>query len=111
MRQVDPAQLQPGGGADVATLTGQSFFPHLIADAFHHGLVVAFSASIGLLLIAIVASAMRGSLRARRRGEHSDQTGLQATVRELAAMGTRTLPPRTSPLFQQAMDEQPSSTR
>ncbi len=60
MGAVDPGQLKPGGGANVTTLTGQSFFPHLIADAFHHGLVVAFSASVFLLLIAIVASAMRG---------------------------------------------------
>ncbi len=60
MTAVDPAQLKPGGGADVATLTGRTFFPHLISDAFHHGLVVAFSASIVLLAIAIVASAMRG---------------------------------------------------
>jgi len=65
---VDPAQLQPGGGADVATLTGRTFFPHLISDAFHFGLVVAFSASIGLLLIAIVASAMRG-----KQFIHADQ--------------------------------------
>ena len=57
---VDPAQLQAAGGADIATLTGREFFPGLISDAFHQGLVVAFSASVVLLLIAIVASALRG---------------------------------------------------
>ncbi|MEO9240583.1 MAG: MFS transporter, partial [Jatrophihabitantaceae bacterium] len=39
--QVDPQQLQPGSGVDVATLTGRSFFPHLIADPFRHGLAIA----------------------------------------------------------------------
>ncbi|GGM07709.1 MFS transporter [Nakamurella endophytica] len=60
LQEVDPAQLQAGGGADVATLTGRTFFPHLISDAFHHGLVVAFTASVVLLLVAVVASALRG---------------------------------------------------
>ena len=90
MGSVDPGQLKPGNGADVATLTGQTFFPHLISEAFHHGLVVAFSASLVLLLIAIVASAMRG-----KHFVHADQgqdltaphheTTLQALAREGAA--------------------------
>ncbi|MEO9238013.1 MAG: hypothetical protein ABI418_07965, partial [Jatrophihabitantaceae bacterium] len=42
------------------TLTGRSFFPHLIADPFRHGLAIAFGASIVMLLIAAVASQMRG---------------------------------------------------
>ncbi len=60
VKQVDPAQLQPGSGVDVTTLTGQQFFPHLISDAFKHGLVIAFGASVVMLLIAAVASLMRG---------------------------------------------------
>ncbi len=60
MGGIDPGQLVAGHGADVATLTGRTFFPRLISDAFHHGLVVAFGASIVLLLIAMVASALRG---------------------------------------------------
>jgi MFS family permease len=60
MTQVAPDQLQPGSGVDVATLTGQSFFPHLIAEPFRHGLAIAFGVSIGMLLIAAVASLMRG---------------------------------------------------
>ncbi|MGI8667867.1 MAG: MFS transporter [Jatrophihabitans sp.] len=59
--QVDPQQLQPGSGVDVATLTGRSFFPHLIADPFRHGLAIAFGASIVMLLIAAVASQLRGA--------------------------------------------------
>jgi len=60
MKQVDPQQLQPGSGVDVGTLTGKAFFPHLISDAFKHGLVIAFVASTIMLLIAAGASLMRG---------------------------------------------------
>ena len=60
MRAVDPSQLQPGHGADVATLTGQTFFPTLISGPFKDGLTVAFSVSIAMLLIATVASMFRG---------------------------------------------------
>ncbi|MEO6500923.1 MAG: MFS transporter [Jatrophihabitantaceae bacterium] len=60
MAQVDPAQLRPGSGVDVATLTGRSFFPHLLAEPFRHGLAIAFGVSIVMLLIAAVASLMRG---------------------------------------------------
>jgi len=68
MTQVAPDQLQPGSGVDVATLTGRSFFPHLIADPFRHGLAIAFGVSIGMLLIAAVASLMRGE-----RYVHADE--------------------------------------
>ncbi len=67
MTQVAPDQLQPGSGVDVATLTGRSFFPHLIADPFRHGLAIAFGVSIAMLLIAAVASLLRGE-----RYVHSD---------------------------------------
>jgi MFS family permease len=88
MKQVDPAQLKPGNGADISTLTGQSFFPHLISDAFHHGLVVAFSASIVLLLIAIVASALRGKHFVN--GDQGDDPGVphhQSTMEAMAREG------------------------
>ncbi len=102
MGAVDPAQLRPGGGADVATLTGHTFFPHLISDAFHHGLVVAFSASLVLLLIAIVASAMRGKQFIHAdQGEHDvrpdltdphPETTLQAMAREGVAIDFPAIP-------------------
>ena len=96
MGAVDPAQLKPGNGADVGTLTGQTFFPHLIADAFHHGLVVAFSASVFLLLIAIVASAMRGKRfvyddKAAAEKPHHESVG-QAIAREGAALEYPAIP-------------------
>jgi len=59
--QIDPQQLQPGSGVDVATLTGRTFFPQLISEPFRHGLAIAFGASIVMLLIAAVASLLRGS--------------------------------------------------
>ncbi|GAA2154654.1 MFS transporter [Actinomadura napierensis] len=52
---------------DVATLTGRSYFPHLIADPFHHGLVIVFSLAIAMSLIAALASLLRG-----RRYVHDD---------------------------------------
>ncbi|MFB4295301.1 MFS transporter [Actinomadura sp. NTSP31] len=52
---------------DAATLTGRSYFPHLIADPFHHGLVIVFSLAIAMSLIAALASLLRG-----RRYVHDD---------------------------------------
>jgi EmrB/QacA subfamily drug resistance transporter len=68
--QLDPQQLQPGSGVDVATLTGRTFFPQLISDPFRHGLTIAFGVSIAMLLIAAVASTLRGD-----RFVHADATG------------------------------------
>jgi MFS family permease len=50
-------QLPP---ADVATLTGPTFFPSLIAGPFQHGLVLVLSFSIAASLVAAAASALRG---------------------------------------------------
>jgi EmrB/QacA subfamily drug resistance transporter len=46
-----------------AALTGQSFFPSLIAGPFHSGLLVVFSVSAALAVLAGLASLMRGSRR------------------------------------------------
>ncbi|MCU1656567.1 MAG: putative transrane efflux pump (multidrug resistance related protein) [Pseudonocardiales bacterium] len=78
MQQVDPAQLRPGSGVDVANLTGPSFFPHLISGPFMHGLLIAFGASILMLLVAAAASMMRGGrfVHADAGGEvHHDTVG------------------------------------
>jgi MFS family permease len=50
----------PGPHADTSAIYGRTFFPHLISDPFRHGLLIAFSASIIMLLIAAAASLMRG---------------------------------------------------
>ena len=44
----------------VAALTGKTFFPRLISQPFHHGLVIVFIVAIAVLLIAAAASALRG---------------------------------------------------
>ncbi|MHB8467017.1 MAG: MFS transporter [Acidimicrobiales bacterium] len=44
-----------------ATVTGRSFFPHLISNPFMHGLRIAFTGSVVLCLVAAGCSWMRGS--------------------------------------------------
>jgi MFS family permease len=46
--------------ADVARLTGTTFFPHLVASPFHHGLVIVFAAAAIMSVIAALVSLMRG---------------------------------------------------
>jgi hypothetical protein len=52
-------QLSP---ADVARITGNSFFPSLISEPFQHGLVLVLAFSTVASLVAAVASALRGGL-------------------------------------------------
>jgi hypothetical protein len=47
---------------DAATISGRSFFPHLIADPFRSGLHEAFAFAIAACLVAAVASWSRGGL-------------------------------------------------
>jgi MFS family permease len=47
--------------ANRGTLTGTSFFPHLIAVPFHQGLSAVFTLAIALSLFAAAASFLRGS--------------------------------------------------
>jgi MFS family permease len=48
------ALQQPGVNAEL--LTGQSFFPHLITEPFHSGLVVVFTAAAVMMVIGLIAS-------------------------------------------------------
>jgi hypothetical protein len=58
--------LEPSGTLDrlpagnEATLTGKQFFPDLISQPFHDGLVVVFLAAAVMSLVAAVASALAG---------------------------------------------------
>jgi hypothetical protein len=52
--------LQQIPAANAAKLTGKEFFPQLISQPFHHGLVVVFTAAAIMMLIGAVASLMRG---------------------------------------------------
>jgi MFS family permease len=45
----------------LAALTGRQFFPHLIASAFHHGLVIVFTAAAAMALAGALVSFLRGS--------------------------------------------------
>jgi MFS family permease len=46
--------------ADRSTLTGREFFPNLISQPFHHGLVIVFTAAIVMSVIGAGASLLRG---------------------------------------------------
>jgi hypothetical protein len=45
---------------NAAVLTGKQFFPNLIADPFHHGLIIVFSAAIAMSLTGALISLLRG---------------------------------------------------
>ncbi|HKB31533.1 MAG TPA: MFS transporter, partial [Streptosporangiaceae bacterium] len=44
----------------VSVLTGMEFFPHLITQPFHHGLIIVFTAATALALVAALVSLLRG---------------------------------------------------
>jgi MFS family permease len=68
--------LGPTGALDslpsehVRTLTGKTFFPHLMTDPFHHGLVVVFLAAAAMMLVAAAASWAAGA-----KYVHDDRPG------------------------------------
>jgi len=90
--------LQP---SDATTLTGKEYFPSLISDPFHHGLVIVFTMSIVMTLIAAAASLLRGG-----RYVHLDEPAevasstlpTQATVSGVEAAEPATSVPPTSHL-------------
>jgi MFS family permease len=45
---------------NAAALTSRGFFPQLLSQPFHHGLVIVFATAMGLLVIAAGASLLRG---------------------------------------------------
>jgi MFS family permease len=55
-----PAALEHLSPAQVANLTGTSFFPRLIAEPFQHGLAIVFLAALVMSLVAAAASWLRG---------------------------------------------------
>ncbi len=60
----------PAGQAQ--TITGRSFFPHLIAGPFHTALIYAFVFAIAACVVAAVASLMRGGKYHHQEIEVSD---------------------------------------
>ncbi len=71
--------------ANAARLTGQSFFPGLISQPFHHGLVIVFLAAVVVLVIAAGASALRG---ARFVHEEGGEAAALATGAATSGAGT-----------------------
>jgi MFS family permease len=63
--------------ADLAVLTGKEFFPSLISEPFHSGLVIVFIAAAIMSIIGAIASVVMG-------GKYLYQTG------SIAAVGPRT---------------------
>ena len=64
----NPVQTLVGNSAlsslpagDRTTLTGREFFPHLISQPFHHGLVIVFAAAVAMSVIGAAASMLRGA--------------------------------------------------
>jgi hypothetical protein len=70
--------------ANVDTLTGKEFFPHLISQPFHHGLVIVFGAAAIMMLVAAAASLTRGT-----RYIHDDSA--EAATAEAEVNESRTL--------------------
>ena len=56
--------------SNVATLTGREFFPRLISEPFHDGLVVVFGAAAAMTVVGALASLLRG-----RRNVHDEVGG------------------------------------
>jgi hypothetical protein len=65
---------------NATVLTGKSFFPQLISQPFHHGLVIVFLMAIGVLIIAAAASAFRGG-----RYVHDEGRGVRLEAASIAA--------------------------
>jgi MFS family permease len=72
-RLVGPQVLGALPPADSSRLTSTTFFPHLIADPFKHGLVIVFAAAIVMSLVAAVASLLRGGRYVHE--EHAEPAG------------------------------------
>jgi MFS family permease len=70
---------------NVAVLTGKRFFPELISQPFHHGLVIVFTTAMALLALAAAVSALRG---ARFVHEEHVADGEPGTTAEAALEGT-----------------------
>jgi MFS family permease len=63
--------------AQRSTLTGKTFFPHLMSAPFHHGLVIVFTAAAVMTLVGAFASLLRGE-----RYVHGDEPAAERAVVE-----------------------------
>ena len=67
---------------NVAVLTGRQFFPHLIAAAFHHGLVIVFTAAAIMSVTGALVSLLRG-----KQFYYDDQGPSVASTKTMAPNG------------------------
>ncbi len=77
-----PHALHALAPADASTLTGRSFFPHLISRPFHTALVYAFVFAIAACLIAAAASMFRGG-----KYHHEDERVTVPGIEAVPAQG------------------------
>ena len=63
--------------ANVATLTGKTFFPQLIAAPFHHGLTIVFTAAALMAVAGAGVSWMRG--KKPSESDSAEPEGIVAT--------------------------------
>ncbi len=83
-----PSVIQQLSPASQATLFSTTFFPNLISAPFDDGLRIAFSISVGLVLIAAVASLMRGK-RYIYEQENQPQLNLADPVDQVSPVAER----------------------
>ncbi len=69
---------------NVAVLTGNQFFPHLIAGPFHHGLIIVFSTAAAMSLVGATVSLLRGG---QFYYDAPDGTGPDAPAGQAASAG------------------------
>jgi hypothetical protein len=60
---------------NVSVLTGKTFFPQLISQPFHHGLVIVFIMAMTVLVIAAIASLFRGGRYVHDEAASAGPTG------------------------------------
>jgi EmrB/QacA subfamily drug resistance transporter len=73
--------------AHIAYVTGREFFPNLITEPFHDGLGVAFWFAIAASVIAAIASALTGKIKAPEfRGAEPEGSAAEPLGSELAAV-------------------------
>jgi MFS family permease len=77
---VGPSVLSHLPAANRATLTGESFFPSLLTGPFHSGLIVVFSVSAALSVLAGLASLLRGARTATAPAEPSAEAASEPAV-------------------------------
>jgi MFS family permease len=78
---------------NVAVLTGNQFFPHLISGPFHHGLIIVFTAAAAMSLAGAGVSLLRGS---QFYYDAPDGTGSPGPASQAASAGAAGPPVRAA---------------